>query len=128
MNLIGEKIRKVRKTAHLTQKELAKLSGIAEITIRKYENNERNPKKEQIEKIAKALNMNPFEIMGYDYWDESKDVKKLATEVKLLNDIEKEYGSKSAILIENYNLLNEIGKEKALEYVSDLSEQDKYKK
>ena len=126
--MIGEKIRKVRKTAHLTQKELAKLSGIAEITIRKYENNERNPKKEQIEKIAKALNMNPFEIMGYDYWDESKDVKKLATEVKLLNDIEKEYGSKSAILIENYNLLNEIGKEKALEYVSDLSEQDKYKK
>ena len=72
--------------------------------------------------------MNPFEIMGYDYWDKSKDVKKLATEVKLLNDIEKEYGSKSAILIENYNLLNEIGKEKALEYVSDLSEQSKYKK
>ena len=128
MNLIGEKIRKVRKAAHLTQKELAKLSGIAEITIRKYENNERNPKKEQIEKIAKALNMNPFEIMGYDYWDKSKDVKKLATEVKLLNDIEKEYGSKSAILIGNYNLLNEIGKEKALEYVSDLSEQSKYKK
>ena len=42
MNLIGEKIRKVRKAAHLTQKELAKLSGIAEITIRKYERDSLN--------------------------------------------------------------------------------------
>lgn len=126
--MIGEKIREIRKNNNLTQKDLAKLSGIAEITIRKYENNERNPKKEQIEKIAKALKVTPFEIMGYDYWDKSKDMKKLLNEVKLLNNIKKEYGDSFVILIENYGLLNELGKRKALEYISDLSEQNKYKK
>lgn len=126
--MIGEKIREIRKKANLTQKDLAKLSGIAAITIRKYENNERNPKKEQIEKIAKALKVTPFKIMGYDYWDKSKDMKKLLSEVKLLSNIKKEYGDNFVTLIETYGLLNEVGRQKALEYVSDLSEQDKYKK
>ena len=66
--------------------------------------------------------------MGYDYWDKSKDMKKLLNEVKLLNNIKKEYGDSFVILIENYGLLNELGKQKALEYISDLSEQNKYKK
>lgn len=126
--MIGEKIREIRKNSNLTQKDLAKLSGIAEITIRKYENNERNPKKEQIEKIAKALKVTPFEIMGYDYWDKSKDMKKVLNEVKLLSNIKKEYGDNFVILIETYGLLNEVGRQKALEYISDLSEQNKYQK
>ena len=126
--MIGEKIREIRKNSNLTQKDLAKLSGIAEITIRKYEKNERNQKKEQIEKIEKALKVTPFEIMGYDYWDKSKDMKKLLNEVKLLGNIKKEYGDNFVILIENYCLLNELGRQKALEYISDLSEQNKYKK
>lgn len=126
--MIGERIREIRKNSNLTQKDLAKLSGIAEITIRKYENNERNPKKEQIEKIAKALKVTPFEIMGYDYWDKSKDMKKVLNEVKLLSNIKKEYGDNFVILIETYGLLNKVGKQKALEYISDLSEQKKYQK
>lgn len=126
--MIGEKIREIRKNSNLTQKDLAKLSGIAEITIRKYENNERNPKKEQIEKIAKTLKVTPFEIMGYDYWDKSKDMKKVLNEVKLLSNIKKEYGDNFVILIETYGLLNKVGKQKALEYISDLSEQKKYQK
>ena len=124
---IGETIKELRKSANLTQKELAKLSGIAEITIRKYENNDRNPKKEQIEKIAKALNVTPFEIAGFDYWDDSHDLIKLSNESMLLDYIEKHYGSDLVELLRNYNLLNDIGKQKATDYISDLSEQEKYK-
>lgn len=56
---IGEKISFFRNNNNLTQKKLAELSGISEISIRKYEAGERNPKKEQVLKLARALNMNP---------------------------------------------------------------------
>lgn len=56
---IGEKISFFRNNKDLTQKKLAELSGISEISIRKYEAGERKPKKEQVLKLAHALNMNP---------------------------------------------------------------------
>lgn len=56
---IGEKIGFFRNNKGLTQKKLAELSGISEISIRKYEAGERKPKKEQVLKLAHALNMNP---------------------------------------------------------------------
>lgn len=54
---IGEKIEYYRKQAELSQKKLAELSGISEVSIFKYENGQRNPKPEQLKKIAKALNI-----------------------------------------------------------------------
>lgn len=54
MNL-GESIRNARKKAGYTQKKLAEKSGLAEITIRQYEANKREPRYEQIKKIATAL-------------------------------------------------------------------------
>lgn len=56
MNL-GECIRNARKKAGYTQKTLAQKSGLAEITIRQYETNKREPRLEQIEKIAAALEL-----------------------------------------------------------------------
>ena|GEM_PF-5236964 len=53
----GDKIRSIRSERKLTQKELAKLSGLSEITIRKYEADERTPKKEQLQHLAEALNV-----------------------------------------------------------------------
>lgn len=36
---IGEKIKALRKTRHVTQKQLGVVTGLAEITIRQYEAN-----------------------------------------------------------------------------------------
>lgn len=58
----GELIRKCRKEAGLTQKELGERAGIAEPTIRKYESNRLNPKIETLQKIADALNVNVSEL------------------------------------------------------------------
>ena len=90
MDTIGEKIRELRKNSNLTQKDLAKLSGIAEITIRKYENNERNPKKEQIEKIAKVLKVTPFEILGFDYLNNiiTCDYANIGKKIKQIREFE----------------------------------------
>lgn len=61
-----ENIRKYRLERGLTQKKLGELCGIAESTIRKYELGLLNPKKETLEKIAKALNVSMLSLFGVD--------------------------------------------------------------
>ena len=54
---IGDKIRIMRREQKLTQKQLAGKAGVAEISIRNYENGKRQPKIEQMRKIAFALGL-----------------------------------------------------------------------
>lgn len=54
---IGEKIKTHRKIKCLSQKQLSELTGISEISIRKYEAGDRKPKIEQLMKIANALDI-----------------------------------------------------------------------
>lgn len=63
---IGERIKSLRKEKGLTQKELARLSSISEISIRKYENGDRQPKQKAIFHLAKALGVSEGWLMGYD--------------------------------------------------------------
>lgn len=56
--MIGKKIRTYREFKGLNQLQLAELSGINVGTIRKYELGIRNPKPDQLEKIASALGLN----------------------------------------------------------------------
>ncbi|KIR02741.1 hypothetical protein P261_01556 [Lachnospiraceae bacterium TWA4] len=58
MASIGDKIRSYREFKGYSQIELAKLSEINVGTIRKYELGIRNPKPDQLEKIASALGLN----------------------------------------------------------------------
>lgn len=61
---IGERIKSLRKDNNLTQKKLADLTGLSEISIRKYENGERNPKFDTLEKISQALNVQVDYLLG----------------------------------------------------------------
>lgn len=61
---IGEYIRIIRKNKGLTQKQLGERANIAEPTIRKYELGKLNPKFETLEKIATALGVSAWELMG----------------------------------------------------------------
>lgn len=54
---VGEAIKYFRKKNKLTQKQLATKAGMAEITIRQYEAVKREPRLEQLHKIAEALNV-----------------------------------------------------------------------
>ena len=56
--MVGKKIRAYREFMGLNQIQLAELAGINVGTIRKYEIGLRNPKPDQLEKIASALGMN----------------------------------------------------------------------
>ena len=63
---IGEQIKYIRKRRGLTQTQLAEVTGIHPVTIRKYETNKLQPKKEQIKKIADTLMVSPLVFEGLD--------------------------------------------------------------
>ena len=63
---IGSKIQKYRKLKDMTQDELSKQSGIYLSIIKKYESGERNPKPDQLQKIAEALGISVTVFLDYD--------------------------------------------------------------
>ena len=63
----GEKIRTYRTMRGISQKTLGELAGgINEVTIRKYEAGDRNPKPDQLLKIANALGLSINLFMDFD--------------------------------------------------------------
>lgn len=55
MLTVGDKIKYFRKQRGMTQAQLAELTGIHPVSIRKYETNKMQPQSQQIERIAEAL-------------------------------------------------------------------------
>ena len=65
---IGQRIRMYRERKGLSRKELAEMSGVAEISIAQYELGKRQPRIEQIKKIAQALQIDPYILItAQDY-------------------------------------------------------------
>jgi len=119
MNEIGMKIRAARKQAGKSQKELGKTLGVSEALICQYETGKRIPKMETIKKIADGIGITPFELVGVEWADMQlgdEGLDQLRTDVK------------ASELLDQFSGLNDLGQAKALEYVSDLTEQPKYKK
>jgi len=56
----GQRIRAARKAIKMSQQELAKGSGIALSSIRKYESGEREPRGSGLSSIAKVLNVDEY--------------------------------------------------------------------
>lgn len=61
---LGEKIRYFRTKQGITQGQLAELSGVHPVSIRKYETSKVQPQPTQIEKIAAALNVSFTALHG----------------------------------------------------------------
>lgn len=74
---IGEKIRKLRNYTGLTQKTLGKLSGTSETTIKQYESGKRQPRIEQLKKIAKV-----FDFPLYLLVDDNYELENVELEMK----------------------------------------------
>lgn len=65
---IGQRIKKARKSAGLTQKGLAAQIGAATGTIQQYELGKRQPRLEQLQAIAHALDTSVSELVEPGYW------------------------------------------------------------
>lgn len=63
---IGERIKTARKSEGLTQKQLGELSGTSEITVRQYERGTRQPRIEQLKRIADVLGVSAAYLLVGD--------------------------------------------------------------
>lgn len=61
---IGERIKSIRTSKKMTQREVAEKCGFADSAIRKYESGRIAPKWMTLVKIANALEIDPFTLMG----------------------------------------------------------------
>jgi transcriptional regulator with XRE-family HTH domain len=61
---IGEKLREVRTRRLLTQDELADNAGVSQSTIANIERDNAEPQFRTIRKLAKALDIEPTELLG----------------------------------------------------------------
>lgn len=74
---IGEKIRKLRNHVGLTQRTLGELSGTSETTIKQYELGKRQPRIEQLKKVAKV-----FDFPLYLLLDDNFELENVELEMK----------------------------------------------
>ena len=114
---IGERIKAARNNAMLTQAQLAEKCGLAAITIHQYESGKRQPRLEQLAKIARAMGLYVSDLVGEDWrsvdvngaWDDTKDPLKARLETA-------------------YACLNDEGQKKAVAWLEDLTEIPRYRK
>ena len=120
----GEKIKAARTKAGYTQKKLAELSGVAEITIRQYESGKREPRNEQLLKIAQELNVNFYDLIGYTLEDQTEHTKKLKSQT--LDDAITKRRKNTLLML--FDQLNHKGMNKAIEQIDMLTKIPEYKK
>lgn len=128
---VGEKIRKTRKQKKMTQNTLARLTGLATITIRQYEANKYIPKIENLCKIAHALETSLAEFLEsaqtineYDTWNNliKTNNGKLHQEIKtpiIHGNFQPDTEQRRILLF--FDALNADGKKEALKRIEELS-------
>lgn len=112
---IKDIIRKKREELNLTYEELGNMVGVGKSTVRKWETGMiENMRRDNIVALSKALNISPSIIMG---WNKCESVNE-PTDLYLTE--------KENLLLSNFKNLNELGKNKLIEYSNDLVDTPKY--
>lgn len=120
---IGNRIKSRRKELNLTLKDIANIVGVASSTIQRYENGTISQiKLPVLEAIAKAINVNPTWLVKENAKMEINSVDDINMSIKRYKNLSK----KEILLLKNFNKLNDLGKEKLIEYSNDLIETPKY--
>lgn len=109
----------------MRQVDVAEKSGLDKAQISQYKNGKYEPMQDALYKLAKALNVNVAWLMGHDV---PMEVSRSDLEQKVLvcDLLEKCYGSKAYELVELFVKLNDAGKARAIENISDLVQLSKY--
>ena len=126
---IGQNIKRIRKEKKLSMDTLAKKLGLSNrSSIAHIENGSRSLRLDTVEKIAKALEVSPFEIMGPSYFDNILDIDKIKSDVELFDKISSCYEENETIqLIEIINNFNNIkDKKRLVDYSNNLLNADEY--
>lgn len=66
--MLGKRIKEIRQRRKLTQEKLSEMAGIEIPSLSNIENGKNYPNHETLQKIAKALEVNPYELYMFDYY------------------------------------------------------------
>lgn len=71
---LGKRIKELRQKQKYTQEKLAELAGIEIPSLSNIENGKNYPSNETLEKLANALNVQPFELYLFDYYKSQNEM------------------------------------------------------
>lgn len=131
---IGEKIRLIRKEKGMTLQQLANIMGCSPQLISQYENGKRTPKLETIQRIANALEVPTWELLGISKQEavlayENDRCNKTGYKTSELSPVIKNdiiHESRFNKLKNAYNRLNDSGQKEAIKRVEELTEINRY--
>lgn len=126
--VIGMNIKTARKQCKMTQKELAEKIGYSESSICKYEQGLVDIPMVIIEKIATVLNVPSSDLLDMESWEKEFNSVKLSKEAKAVEAVNTVFGKDAVQLLHLFTSMNDDGKRKALLYLEDLTEIEKYQK
>lgn len=102
--------------------DLQRATGFGKSSISQYLSGVNAPRQNRLYILAKVLNVSEAWLMGYDVpMDRTPDALRSTSKYSNLP-------SKQRNILLQYDLLNLSGQEKVAEYITDLLENDKYKK
>lgn len=125
---MGEYIKQLRIEKGLSRAKLGEMVGVERAAVSKWENGSvENIKRSTIKRLSDIFNVSPCALMC---WDESEpeSQQKAEIEIAACRLHEKCYGSKAYELVEFFTKLNNAGKARAIENISDLVQLSKYTK
>ena len=74
--LLGLRVKEFRKQKKLTQEKLAEMANIEIPSLSNIENGKNYPNNETLYKLATALNVRPFELFIFEYYQNSAQMLK----------------------------------------------------
>lgn len=118
MALVGEKIKNAREAAGMTQEQLGKLLGVTGVAVMRYEKGTRQPSINQRLLLSDIFQTSLLYFIDQDIYEEKV--------VGVYPFAENKPSSKD--LLSAFDLLNDDGKQKAIERIQELTEIPRYKK
>lgn len=122
MDSIGQRIKALRETAHLTQEQLGEKVGVTGVTIMRYEKGLRHPKLEMLGDISTVLGAPLDTLLGPEYLKEG-EFERILSSVSAERSAFSDTLDRIEAALEK---LNSDGRNKAVERVEELTEIRKY--
>lgn len=135
-NELGQLIKQYRTQKGMTQADLAQKVGTTMQNISQYERGIRNPKIQNLQKIADALGVDVFSLADWDTatkmieddWKREEEPAPIIPPKQEPKEVSQLLTTKEMQHIKKYRLLNEAGKQKTDEYMEILLGNEDFKK
>lgn len=112
---VKEILKRRRIEKQLTLEDVGRLVGVSAATISRWESGDiANMKRDKIVKLAKALDISPAVVMGWD--DLEKELKPTKEEIKIIHE-----NSYENLVISEMKKMNQRGKVKLLDTARDMT-------